>query len=409
MNFAKVGGLIDGTGEAPRRDLLLAMNAGRIVDVTSDMVVDPAEREVLDLSHCWVLPGLVDAHEHLAFEPSPDHASAIATLLGDTPEIALLRAAQHAQQSLLAGVTTVRDCGGPCLTTLALRDAIAKGMVTGPTVLASGPAITTTAGHLHFLGATADTADELVKQARRLIEAGADFIKVCLTGGNMTAGTNPYACQYELADLARLVKDVHRLGRQVAVHAHATAGIKLAVRAGVDFVEHCSWASADGGSAYDEETVRRLADGPQYATFTFVGIQRALLPDASGKGGDLARLRENLAVHRRMVAEGVKFSVASDAGVRLTPFSGFAQTLEVAVRGADLDPLAAIQAATKAPAEALGLGNTLGTLEVGKAADFVAVVDNPLTDVRALRHVEAVVKGGQLAVWQGRLQPARFG
>lgn len=406
MLLVRVGRLVDGTGAPPAHDVALAVQDGRIASIVPAAAVRGVEREVLDLSDFTVLSGLIDAHVHLCFEPGADHASTIAALATDSPETLALRAAHHAQQCLLGGVTTVRDCGGRGLTTLALRNAVAAGLVTGPRIVASGPAITTTAGHLHFLGAEADGGDELLKMARGLAKAGADFIKVCLTGGNMTAGSNPLACQYEIHEVERLVTDSHRLGLQVAAHAHGRQGVAAAVAAGVDTIEHCSWAGAEGSTDFDQETSEQLVRNGQYVTFTFTGVLRQLLPRGEGDAeGDakLQDLRQRVSIHRRMLADGFRVVVASDAGVRLTRFDEFCQTLEVLVRGCGVTPCEAIQAATKTPAEALGLARDLGTLEVGKLADLVAVEGDPLEDIRVLRRVHAVLRAGRTVVWQGRL------
>ncbi|MHB1131862.1 MAG: amidohydrolase family protein, partial [Chloroflexota bacterium] len=290
-----------------------------------------------------------------------------------------------------------RDCGGPGLVTLAVRDAIADGVVVGPRVLAAGPAITTSAGHLHFLGARADSKEEAVRTARRLVEQGVDFVKVCVTGGNMTAGSNSLRCQYDVETLTALVADVHRLGRQVAVHAHGVDGIAAAVAAGVDTIEHCSWAGEDGDT-YDPLVAKRLHESGRYVTFTFTGILRQLLDEQGA-----AALRAKTAVHRRMLADSLPLMVASDGGVRLTGFRDFARSVEVLVQGCGATPAEALRSVTVSPAEALKLSGDLGTLECGKIADLVAVAGDPLVDVRDLRRVRAVLRGGRTVVWDGRL------
>lgn len=411
MLIVKAGLLIDGTGSPPQHNVALAVENGRIESIVPVAAVGEAEREVLDLGNATVLPGFIDSHVHLSFEPGPDHDTVRATLLADDPQTLALRAARNAQLALSAGVTTVRDCGGPGFVALRVRDAIEKGLIIGPRVLAAGPAITATAGHLHYLGLTADSKDEVVKAGRTLAAAGVDFVKVCATGGNMTPGSNPFLAQYDADTLAALVGDAHRLGLTVSAHAQGTDGIRNAVEAGVDFIEHCAWLGRDGEVEVDAGTLGRMVEKGLYVGFTFPGIHRILLPgdDEREKQGArrLEELQDKVSVYRRMFAAGVLAMVSSDAGVRLTRFEDFALSLEVMWRGCGVAPLDVIAAATRVPAEGLGLAKEIGTLEPGKLADFVAVEGDPTEDLRALRRVRAVVRSGRVLVWQGRLVTGR--
>jgi imidazolonepropionase-like amidohydrolase len=157
----------------------------------------------------------------------------------DTPSRLILRMAGAGRAMLEAGITTVRDLGAPTDLALSLREAFATGLARGPRLLVSGAPITTTGGHCHFLGGEADGELELRKAVRERVKAGCDWIKVMATGGNMTRGTNTLAPQYTVAELAAVVDDAHRLRRRVTAHCHGTAGIRNAVVAGVDTIEHC--------------------------------------------------------------------------------------------------------------------------------------------------------------------------
>jgi imidazolonepropionase-like amidohydrolase len=405
MLIVKVGQLIDGTGAEPMRDAALAIEGERIVGIAPAQAMARDDAEVIDLGDATVLPGLVDAHCHLMFEPASDHETVRAILASDDEYHGVLRAARNAQLALLAGITTLRDCGGRGFATLALRDAVNNGTITGPRIIAAGPAITTTRGHLHYLGMEADSTDELIKAGRQVIKAGADYVKVCVTGGNMTPGSNAYLPQYDVKALTALVEDAHRLGRRVAGHAHGAAGIRVAVEAGIDYIEHCSWAREDGQTDYDRGAVERIVDKGLWIDCTFPGVQRLLLPVSPEDEEGLSQLRANVAVFRQMMREGLPCIVSSDNGVRNTRFEEFAQTVEVAVVGCQLSPMQAIGLATREPAKALGLGQEIGTLEAGKVADLVVVDGNPLADIRALRNVKAVMRGGRMVAWQGRLAP----
>ena len=411
MLLIKAGHLVDGTGGPASRNVAVAVEEGRITSIVPLATVAEAEREVVDLGEATLLPGFIDTHAHLMFEPLAEHTSVIDTLARDSEEIGLLRAARHAQLALSAGVTTIRDCGGRGLTTLALRDAVASGLVVGPRILAAGPAITTTRGHLWYLGMEADSGDEVLKAGRRLVKAGADFIKICVTGGNMTAGSNSYLPQYSVDVLRALVEDAHRLGVKVVGHVHGTPGIRAAVAAGIDDVEHCTWVGEDGGTDYDRDVAQEMMEKGIHVGLTFTGVQRMLLPSADTpeveQGRQLERLQENVAVFRTLLADGVSAVVSSDAGVRNTRFEDFAQSLEVMAKGCGATPVQAIAAATRLAAESLGLAREIGTLEVGKVADMVAVDGDPLRDLRALRHVRAVIRGGRVVFWNGRLALSR--
>ncbi|MHB1005241.1 MAG: amidohydrolase family protein [Chloroflexota bacterium] len=407
MLIVKVGQLIDGTGAPAARNVAVTIDNGLIQSIAPASAVTGGDSEVVDLSGATLMPGFIDAHVHLMFDARPNHEAVRAVLAGDNVEMGALRAARNAQLALLAGVTTLRDCGGRDFTTLSLRDAVANGVLVGPRIIAAGPSITTTRGHLYYLNMEADSKDEVIKACRQIIKAGADFVKVCVTGGNMTAGSNSVAPQYDQETLSALVADAHRLGRKVGGHAHATAGVRAAAEAGIDFIEHCTWVGNDGKTDYDRRALERILAKGLWANFTFTGVQRDLLPQRPGDGEAIERLRGNVAVFRTMLADGVLALVSSDAGVRGTPFNEFAKTIEVLVTGCDVTPPQAISAVTSVPARALGLSRDVGTVELGKIADLVAVDGDPLADIRALKQVRAVFRDGRMVVWQGRILPTQ--
>ena len=398
--------LVDGTGAPAVEHAAVVIADGAIVAAGPASAVDvPAGAgvETHDFPGCTLLPGLIDSHVHLLFSASDQ---ALDDAIHDSDETLLLRGLANAQAELRCGVTTLRDCGGRGLLTLSLRDSIDRGLVTGPRILASAMPVTTTGGHLYFCGLEADGVLEVTKATRRLCKAGVDFIKVMATGGGMTPGTNPRAPQYTVEELSAIVAEARRLGRHVAAHCHATAGIANAVEAGITTVEHCTWLDATEGHDFDPRLVERMAEKGTYVTLT-MGSERAAIksPDqlvewqhrgAASYGPHFDRLR-------RTIRGGVRFIAASDAGVSRTFFGEYPLTLEVMVSCLDVPPMEALVATTGRAAEAIGVADKVGTLTPGRRGDVLVVGGDPLADIRALRDTRAVFRDGRIVVQDGKL------
>ncbi len=397
------GTLIDGTGAPPLHDVSLVIRKGKIEEVLPGRKA-PGGLPLLDCSAKTLMPGMIDAHVHLVFAPLQTHEAVIAEYTAsDTPTLTL-RALQNAQAAFRAGVTTVRDCGDRDFITDTVKRAIDRGIATGPRILVGGPPITTTGGHCHFLGGRADTKEEILKAVRKRVERGADFIKVMATGGNMTPGSNNRSAQYTLDELTLLVSEAHRLQKRVAAHTLATEGIRTAVAAGADTLEHCTWLAPTEaqGLEYDSACVDEMVAKGLYWSNTITGLMRPLIT-----GEPLAMPRKLIddwfLLFRRMYDQGVKMLISSDAGVRNTRFEEFAVGVHVAAREMELESMAAIEAVTRLPAEALGIADVVGTAVPGKVADLIVLDRDPLADIAALRHVERVIKNGVPVVHNGRL------
>lgn len=403
--------LIDGTGAAPLRRAALLLHQGRIQQVLSQADLSRTQREgvVLDLGAASVLPGLIDPHVHLTFNAGPNHEVVRRAITEESDARLVARAVANAQAHLAGGVTTVRDVGGRGFLTLAVRDAVRDGIVVGPRMRVSGPAITTPRGHLNYLGAIARNAEELRARAREVLDAGADFVKLCATGGIMTAESDPIAPHFTEAELREAVEEAEGRGTLVAAHVLSFAGLEPCVRAGVRSIEHCAWQDAPGEYRFRPEVAAEMREKGYFAGFTFAGIGQARyraqvlgLP-----GEDLGvwqqRLENRFASERQTIAAGVRYVLHSDAGVRGTPFGEFWLVLAAACYELDLPPLEAIRAVTATAAALLGWDAEVGSLQPGRRADLLVVDGNPAEEIAALRAPRLVLKDGHVVARDGAL------
>jgi len=399
----RAGLLIDGTDSEPLRNAVVLVEDGRVSRVGAEAeVAVPRDADTLDFSDRTVLPGLIDCHVHLVFSNGPHP---LADVLAEDDFTILLRAASNARTALRAGVTTVRDLGGRAGTTLALRDAINRGLLPGTRIMACGAPITLTGGHCYFLGLEADTEDEVRRAVRREVKEGVDGIKIMSTGGRMTPRTNPLRAQYSVQVIAAAVEETRRAGMTIAAHGHGTEGIRNAVHAGVDTIEHCTWVSEHDGAEVaqlDEEVGRMMAAKGIYVVPTMTPIKMAVevdpatLTEASRRSAALRPA--TISIYRRLREMGVRFAAGTDAGVTLTPPDSLPWELQLMVDDVGFSPLDAIRAATRDAATAIGLAADRGTLTPGRRADVLVVDGDPTADISALRAVHAVLKDGVSAV-----------
>ena len=369
-----------------------AIRAARIFDgereITGEPVVviadgkivsePPGDLPVIDLGDVTLLPGLVDSHVHLAFDPF-----GVATDQTDPDDVVLARIRANALEALQAGITTVRDLGDRGYLTLQARDA-------GPEVLVSGPPVTTTGGHCWFLGGEADGLDGVRAAVTERVERGVDVVKIMATGGSITPGSSPFHQQYTTEELRAAVEIAHAAGIPVTVHAHASTGIKAAVDAGVDSVEHAFFL-APGGLAVDWDTVDTLVRKEIYVSTT-----TARRPTAEPATPVSLTLRENFG---RMRERGVKLVCSSDAGIG--PFKRFDSLPHGVIEFGELLGFSnadALASATSVAARACGIGDRKGRIAPGHDADLLAVAGNPLQDLSALLDVRAVFRNGDRVV-----------
>ncbi len=373
----------------------IVIQGDKIASVGADAQI-PAGAQVVDLSNATVLPGLIDAHTHITFNPNFGYSR----LAISVPREALI-GARNARVTLNAGFTTIRNVGASGYSDVALRDAINAGDVPGPRMLVSGPALSITGGHcdnnlLPFeyhaqSEGVADGVEAVQHKVREIIKYGADVIKVCATGGVLSHGDNPQASQYTLEEMKAIVADAHRLGRKVAAHAHGAQGIRWASEAGVDSIEHGSYID-DAAIAEMKKNGTYLVPTLYLADWFLENAEKIGTPaELIAKGREvMPAARKNVA---RAIAAGVKFGFGTDAAVY--PHGLNAHEFAVMVK-LGLTPLQAIQAATINDADLLGWSDKVGTIEPGKWADIVAVDGDPLADVTTLERVKFVMKGGEV-------------
>ncbi|MES2160747.1 MAG: amidohydrolase family protein [Pseudomonadota bacterium] len=376
-------------------DNAVVLISGERITAAGSKLAIPDGAQVIDLGNKTLLPGLIDMHTHLTGDPQDAGYSIIAKSI---PRITLT-GAKNARLTLQAGFTTVRDVGADGYADIGLRDAINDGDVPGPRIAASGPPLSITGGHcddtMHApeykqtaLG-VADGVAEALKVTRRNIKYGADVIKICATGGVLSFGDDPRTSQYTLEELKAIIGDAHRLGRKAAAHAHGGDGIKLAVLAGIDSIEH--------GSYIDDEGIKLMKEHKTWLVPTvYLGdwlIDNAeaikLPPPLLDKAKVvLPTARLNIA---RAIKAGVPVAFGTDAGVY--PHGLNAREFGTLVK-LGMTPIQAIRAATLNASELLGWTDKVGTIEAGKFADLIAVDGEPLKDVKTLESVQWVMKGG---------------
>lgn len=403
LTYIKAGRLFDGTADTYQRDAAILVDGDRIKAVGSATSLPvPEGATVVDLSSATVLPGLIDCHTHLGGRA--DRFDEIYKFK-DTPNHSAFAAVLNARKTLDAGFTTVRDVGSRPFLAVDLRDAINEGFLVGPRVVASGPGISMTGGHGDLNRYSpqvrvsqfpterdykiADGVDQVRQVTRAQIKHGVDVIKVHASGGVMSRGDAPGAAQFTIEELRAAVEEAHAAGRKVAAHAHGAQGIKNAVVAGVDSIEHGSLLDDEGIQLMLKHGTWLVADIYNDDYLLGKAVEFKLSQESIDKEKAICQLqRDNFA---RAVKAGVKVAFGTDAGVYPHGDNG-KQFFYMVKYG--LTPAHAIRAATSDAADLIGRKSDLGRVAPGYYADIVAVSADPLADVTALEKIGFVMKGG---------------
>ena len=379
----------------------IVLDGDSIVRVADSGDSGLADEDVLLWPHGTLMPGLIDSHAHLTFSADGD---AVSNAIGESTHRQVARAFGNAQYALTKGVTTIVDCGARTEVIVAVRHASASGLIASPTVLVSGAPITTTAGHCHWLGGAADTTDEVIRLARQLAQDGVDFVKVMLTGGNITAGSNPRQLQYPESTIAALGAECQRLGKPLVVHAHSEKAVALAAISGATVIAHASCQDVDGKVALSAGTIAALKSAGTVvdATITVGALDGHL-------GADMAVRRRHeqrtamLPLFRQMHDAGVVILAGTDGGVPSVPHGEVARAIAALHVEVGIPLGEALLSGTKRPAEAFGRSERLGVIRPGAQADLLLLEGDVVEDVSAVLRPAHVWMKGRLVASGGRL------
>ncbi|MFT6989516.1 MAG: imidazolonepropionase-like amidohydrolase [Paraglaciecola sp.] len=391
----KAGYVLDVESGKWQKNQLIFIEGERISNIQPADTTIPDDATVIDLSKQYILPGFMDMHTHLMGYLDKNFYAG----LFQSPHRAVIGGVVNAEKTLMAGFTAVRDVGSPDYMDVALRNSINAGEVPGPRIAASGPALGITGGHCddnalnHSFKSKADGVADgpwaVREMVRKNVKYGVDLIKFCATGGVFSKGTKVGMRQYTLEEMQAIVDEAHTHGKIVAAHAHGTEGIKFAIQAGVDSIEHASFL--------DKDTITLAKKMGTTFSMDIYNTEYTL-----SKGAENGVPEENINKERQVgtrqresftmaVKAGAKMVFGSDAAIYPHGDNGkqFSRMVKFG-----MTPIQAIQAATINAAQLLKWQDNIGSIEKGKYADMVAVSSDPLKDIAVLESVDFVMKGG---------------
>lgn len=400
--FIQCGTLIDGVADAPRKNVTIVVNGNKIESVQNGFVTGTGTDKVIDLKSQTVTPGWMDMHVHM--EGETKKGATADRFIMNPPDIAF-ESIGYAYKTLMAGFTTVRDLGGSGVN-ISLRNAINKGLVTGPRIYTAGKSIATTGGHADptngyrkdLMGdpgpreGVINGADDARQAVRQRYKDGSDLIKITATAGVLSQAKDATGAQFTDEELKAIIATAKDYGFTVAAHAHGAEGMKRAIRAGVNSIEH--------GTYMDDEAMELCKKmGTWYVPTIIAGKSTADSAKITGYYSDIVTPKALVvgtqiqSTFAKAYKTGVKIAFGTDAGVY--PHGKNALEFQYMIE-AGMPAMQAIKAATVSAAELLGVKNTLGSIQPGMMADIVAVNGDPLTDTNAFMNVVFVMKDGKV-------------
>jgi imidazolonepropionase-like amidohydrolase len=406
LRYVRAGRLVDGTGAASIADGALLIDGERIVEVgPAAAVVCPEQAERLEFPEQTVMPGLVDCHTHVNNKGDGN------PIVGREPQDDDLRVLQSAvglRTALENGITTLRECGAARRTIFSVKEALRRGIITGPRISVAGRPITIIGGHGWASGGEASGVYGVRAAVRQLCKEGADWIKIMGTGGG-TPGTIPHRASFTAEEMNAAVDQAHALNRLTGAHISGIEGIERALDAGIDMLIHCAFYDTKGNFKFLPDLAKRIADEGVWVNPTIhirrvriwrlerIAQERALTEEETAELETQRKFHfERCEYFRGLMAAGVRQVAGSDSGYSYFRVGDFADEVE-AMATEGMGAAAAVRAGTLDSAESMGLGKDIGSLERGKYADLLLVDGDPTMDIGALKRVKAVFKGGQQA------------
>ncbi len=389
--------LIDVDAGLARHGVNILIRNGAIAAISGSKMMTGPDTSAVDASGACVCPGLIDGHVHLFLDAGPDPRPSFLSSDDDTK---LKTAARNAALAISAGITTVRDCGGPADLVFRFRQAVQSGQLPGPRILAAGAPLTRPMGHCHFFGIEVVTTAQVRAAVDLQVDQGAAFVKLIASGGGLTPGTRPSEADLPLELMREAVAAAQANGLHVSAHCHAVESMVRALDAGVHIIEHASFVRPQGPPEFDPEIAARIRDEGAVVSPTAISgirIAQTIRENGTQNGHDrdaVVRLESRRRHTARFCEAGVRIIAGTDCGVANTPFDSLLDEL-LEYENAGMSRASALRSATSDSARYLSQPR-LGRVAEGCVADLLLLGGNPLKDLHHLRNPLLVMKEGEI-------------